>query len=122
MFTVDSILEFYYLYKEGKSKFKDYGLGQMTEFERNSLLQDGKIVEQDGVDVIAISPGTVVEYKTKNGEYNFFQTFLGDKSEFLAECFCGEVKNRNGQIIKVTNTQIPKWDNTTNGLGFNSND
>jgi len=98
--------------KTGVSPFENKGLGAMTKEERQRLLDEGKIVVIDGMDVIATEPVGTVEYSQRGSDVVKKFEFRGkdvDLIKFKMADAEGIVRTNHDKLIASEVQYLPKW-------------
>lgn len=108
----ERILEGSKAYQAGKAKYQNWGLGLMTQEQRDTLMAHGKIMQQDGQDVICTEPMGVLDYGDPIKCVVFKGSFEGIK--FQMDEFKNSIKR-----YKIWNESIeplPLWDGNLSSI------
>lgn len=98
---------YFKLAQEGTSPFENYGLGLMTEKQRNKLIKEGKIKEQNGIDVVCIKRMGII--RLENGEFKTFNGKADNLIRFQMDEAKAYYKKQGKKIAEDIIDDFPVW-------------
>ena len=100
-------------YKQGKQRYFDYGLGNMTKEEYRDLYDRGFIAKmEDGQFGVASIPCGIVEYRNRGSEQDKVRTFHGKNIElilFQVEEFKASLNESRARITRDEVIAVPAF-------------